>query len=234
MNMMTSEPFNIPLRIMAEEHGSRFTREQSRHEPEVERREVHRFRTAFRPACIIAKRGVQLGTMRNMSRQGVMIELDRPLRLGERVRYFWSEGQIVDGTIAWIEGKSHGIKNVHEERVFDPRYASRSVRVPCEADVELWVGGEAMRGQMCNISLGGMRVKGVNLRRGTPLTVRVCGIELPNTSVRWTDVPHAASGEVGLVFARPLSRCQLAEMLCHESVRFDAFFGGEIKASHAA
>ncbi|MFU7527668.1 PilZ domain-containing protein [Qipengyuania sp. ASV99] len=181
-----------------------------------ERRAARRFLTAFRPGCIVIDNRIVLGLIRNMSMDGVMIEVDAPLKVGQRVAYFWDENRLVSASVAWSNGNRHGLENETEERVFDCRFSYRSVRVPCTMNAEFWVHGERHLVKMLNLSLGGMRIRAPQLQIGAPLTIGLCGVELYNASVRWS-----RQGEAGIRFAERLTLSQLTAILSHESVRFD-------------
>jgi len=186
----------------------------------LERRSLPRFRTAFRPACIVIENRVVLGIFRNMSSEGVLIEVDEPLAEGQRVAYFWNEQQLVHARVIWTEGNRYGLENKTEQRVFDTEHRYRSVRVPCAVEATVWVRGECHMVQVENLSLGGMRVRGIKAWRSAPLTIRIAEIELCNACVAWTRDSEKAS-ETGIRFEKSLSRSQLAAILAHDSVRFD-------------
>ncbi|MEE4199934.1 PilZ domain-containing protein [Erythrobacter sp.] len=180
-----------------------------------DRRETNRFKTAFRPGCIIIGERVVLGMIRNMSRHGVMIEVEEPLREGQRLSYFWDEHRLVSARVIWSDGNRHGLENDVEAPIYDTRHTYRSVRVPCTLEAEIWANGERQRREVANLSLGGMRVRRLEARPGNPLTIAMAGVELYNADVRWND-----GGEAGIRFAERLTRSQLSAILTHESVRF--------------
>ncbi|MGB3711355.1 MAG: PilZ domain-containing protein [Erythrobacter sp.] len=192
---------------------------------QIERRGLPRVRTAFRPACVVIGDRVVLGMLRNMSSEGVMIEVDEELAEGQRVAYFWNEQQLVNATVIWTEGNRYGLRNEGDQTVFDPDHSYRSVRVPCRVEATVWIRGDRHRVEVDNLSLGGMRVRGVKAWKGAPLTVCIAGVELCNACVAWTREDgrgeNGGKGETGIRFANSLSRSQLAEILSHESVRFD-------------
>jgi len=180
-----------------------------------ERRTAQRFLTAFRPGCVVIDNRITFGLIRNMSKFGVMIEVDAPLEVGQRVAYFWDENSLVSAIVAWSNGNRHGLENETEQRVFDCRFSYRSVRVPCTMSAEFWVHGERHLVKVLNLSLGGMRICAPQLQTGAPLTIGMCGVELYNASVRWS-----RRGEAGIRFAERLTLSQLTAILSHESVRF--------------
>lgn len=185
--------------------------------PLPDRREARRFKTAFRPGCVVVGNRVLLGMIRNMSKDGVMIEIDKPLRIGQRVAYFWDEKSLVPAKVAWSEGNRHGLENDDEATIFDTRFSYRSVRVPCTLDAEIWVSGNRHRVEVANLSLGGMRVRGLGDVARRPLTICMAGMEIYNAEIRWT-----RGGESGIRFTDRLTQSQLAAVLGHDSVSFDS------------
>lgn len=181
-----------------------------------DRRSEHRFQTAFRPACVVANGRIALGILRNMSQGGVMIELDVTLEQGDRVAYFWDEQQLVEATVVRVDGNHYGLSNVTGQCVSVNDNAYRSVRVPCAVEADIWVHGEHHRARIANLSLGGMRLVGIDAWKGAPLTIRFAGVELCNACAVWSH-----DGEIGIRFENRLTRAQLSAILSHESVRFD-------------
>lgn len=177
-----------------------------------ERRKLWRFPAAFRPACVMVDGRMLLGTIRNMSRKGVMVELDTPLRPGTKVAYFWDETRLVNATVIWCDENRVGLENEKEERLYDPTYSYRSVRVPCSLEAMVWIKGDSRRVTVLNLSLGGMRIKNAEVHVGVPLTVRIGGAELYNVAVKWTK-----KDEAGLRFAERLNRQQLSAILASHS-----------------
>ena len=192
--------------------------------PGPDRRSVPRFRAVFRPACVRVGELVEMGMVRDMSHDGAMIELDRPLDRpfdrcldpGRRIAYFWNEKHVVAATVVWAESNRYGLANMRAQRVFDTEHSYRSVRVPCMGQVEVWGRGEQRGVTVANLSLGGMRVRGLTADTGAPLTLRFAGIELYNASPVWSRMR-----ETGLRFAERLNRSELSAILAHESIRFD-------------
>ena len=181
---------------------------------DIDRRTARRFKTAFRACCLIADGVAHFAMIKNMSHFGVMVQLDRPLRVGQTVSYFWDEKRIAKARVVWSKGRSHGLENEDEQVIFDKQFRYRSVRVPCRSECEVWVDGARHRPDLANLSLGGAQLVGLRVRPGALLTLRFQGVDLPNTTVRWshskTDEGPARSG---LSFAQRLTARQLDAIL---------------------
>lgn len=181
-----------------------------------ERRSHRRYPTAYRPGCVIHNNEIYLGLIRNLSKGGAKIDLDHDLRVGDRIAYFWDEQKPVVATVGWTDDGAYGLINEHETELFDDTFGYRSLRVPCAVDAEVWIGGESHLVKVENLSMGGMRVSGLDAWPGALLTINVCGLELYNASVRWF-----RKGEAGINFSDRLSRAQLAMLLMNDAVKFD-------------
>lgn len=179
-----------------------------------ERRQANRFKTAFRASCLIANGKAHIAMIKNMSGAGVMVELDQPLRVGQEVRYFWDEKQIIAARVIWSEGRRHGLENDELQSVFDRRFAYRSVRVPCSGRAEVWIEGTRFRPQLANLSLGGAQLSGVYARPGSLLTLRICGVDLESACARWSRPREGTTPALtGVAFAQRLTASQLSAIL---------------------
>ncbi|AWW74699.1 hypothetical protein CD351_09720 [Erythrobacter sp. KY5] len=181
-----------------------------------ERRANRRFLAAFRPACLIINNRIHLGMIRNMSDMGVMVQCDQPLKKGDRVAYFWDEAKIVRARVAWSDGNRHGLDNDDQARVFDPSFSYRSVRIPCSMHAKVWAAGNCHVVRVINLSMGGMRIEGLELRPGTLLTIEVGGLEIYNASTKWADGRVA-----GIHFSKRLTQCELARLMLDHPDHFD-------------
>ena len=189
----------------------------------VERRLHKRFKAAFRASCLLVDGRAHMAMIKNMSRSGVMVELEHPLREGDIVHYFWDERRIASARVAWSDGRYHGLDNHEEQPIFDKEFNYRSVRVPCNGEAELWVDGALHRPNLVNLSLGGAQLEGLRVRVGALVTLRFNGVELTNACVRWS---HGASpakpARTGLAFSRRMSASQLSAILYARGVELAA------------
>ncbi len=183
--------------------------DESKHVITVERRRDVRHKATYRPCCVIAAGKVTMGLIRNYSVGGAHIEVDADLSVGDNIRYFWEANTCITAKVVWSDGKAHGVEHVEDIRKPTESFPARSVRVPCQADATCWINGEVQTALVENISLGGMRVRGLPpVTPGTLLSVVFCGIELQSVSVRWVK-----DGRMGLHFQERLTREMLAQLL---------------------
>ncbi|MEM7688390.1 MAG: PilZ domain-containing protein [Pseudomonadota bacterium] len=183
-------------------------------ENSAERRLHKRFKTAFRASCVIIDGRPCMAMIKNMSRAGVMVHLDERLSEGDIVHYFWDERRIARARVAWSEGNLHGLDNDEEQIIFDKEFNYRSVRVPCVGEAEAWIDGARYRPMLVNLSLGGAQLEGLRARVGALVTLRLCGVELTNACVRWSQSASAGNpARMGLAFSRRMSASQLSGIL---------------------
>lgn len=179
-----------------------------------DRRSETRFRAMYRPCCILKSGNAYIGVVRNFSSAGAKIDFDANLEVGDEIHYFWDEHSFVKARVVWRNGRQFGVENIRTVRGGAHDFPARSVRVPCKAEAVCWV---ASRPQTClvqNISIGGMRTSGLPiLPVGTILTVSFCGLDFPETSVRWSTDEQA-----GLAFSERLSREKLAHLLLDKRI----------------
>jgi hypothetical protein len=141
--------------------------------------------------------------------------------LGQRVTYFWDETNCIEATVAWREGKRFGLENGNEVKLFEQAWPHRSVRAPCETRAEAWLAGRRQEVEVCNLSLGGMRVRGLNAYVGTMLTIRICRREFAAASVRWI-----RDDEAGIRFAHRLTPASVAALLLDDAFRCETTCSG--------
>lgn len=185
------------------------------------RRGHRRHLAAYRPACILVRGRMYFGVMRNVSTGGAMIEVEADLAMGERVTYFWDETNCIEATVAWREGRRFGLENGKDVKLFEQAWPHRSVRVPCETRAEAWLAGRRQEIEVFNLSLGGMRVRGLDVLVGTMLTIRICRREFAAASVRWI-----RDGEAGIRFAHRLTPASVAALLLDDAFRLEATRSG--------
>ncbi|BDI61648.1 hypothetical protein MACH05_22080 [Qipengyuania nanhaisediminis] len=179
-----------------------------------DRRAAIRHRTMFRPCCVIAPQRVSLGLIRNYSANGACIEIDAgfDLAVGDRIQYFWEARNCISAEVVWRDGRSVGVEHVADIRDEDDQFPVRSVRVPCKSEAICWINGEVHTAVVENISLGGIRLRGLpDTPAGTLFTVTLCGMEFASVAVRWS-----AGGATGARFSQRLCREDLAALLLDE------------------
>jgi hypothetical protein len=180
--------------------------------PEGERRSNGRHPAIYRPCCVIASGRVLMGLIRNYSDGGAKIEADANFQVGDRIQYFWDVQTCIAARIVWTNGHEHGLEHEGAIPARGDMFPLRSVRIPCKAEATCWVGGEAHVGQVENIAIGGIRIRGLPaFQQGTMMTVKFCGLEMESAAVRWTDRERT-----GVRFNQRLSREVLAQLLLNE------------------
>jgi len=177
----------------------------------IERRQEDRHQATYRPCCLIASDQVSMGLIRNYSLSGARIETDAAFKVevGDPLTYFWEASKCIPARVVWTDGRAIGVE--HTEHVEDGGtvYPMRSVRVPCQVEATCWVNGEIHTALVENISIGGMRLKGLpEVEPGTPMTVSFCGKEFTSVTVRWSNQLRT-----GLRFANRMTREALANLL---------------------
>ena len=177
-----------------------------------ERRQGIRHPAIYRPCCVIAPERVSMGLIRNFSAGGAKIEADLELAVGDRIRYFWEAETSICARIVWRDGREYGLEHLDQVPNDDDTFPVRSVRVPCEAEAVCWIGGEVHTSLVENISIGGVRLRGLPpFPPGTMMTIRICDLELASAAIRWTEDAHA-----GVRFQQRLTRHDLARLLLDE------------------
>lgn len=180
--------------------------------PVIERRARARHQTTYRPCCVVGSGKISMGLMRNHSIDGAQIEVDTNVSVGDEISYFWEAETSISARVVWREGKTIGVENLLKASINKETFPPRSVRVPCSAEARCWIRGEIHTAMVENISLGGMRLRGLPpIGVGTHMTIEFCGIELCFAAARWSE-----GRSVGVRFAERLTRETLAQLLLNE------------------
>lgn len=77
--------------------------------PHLERRSSCRYRTVYRLVKLIHDQGASLCHLRNISDEGMMLSVDEPLEIGERLTVELAEGRRVDGHVVWADEGHCGV-----------------------------------------------------------------------------------------------------------------------------
>ena len=189
-----------------------------------ERRANDRHQAIYRPCCLFLDGHASVGLVRNFSKGGARIDTDADLKVGDEITYFWDAQTRIAATVIWRDGRAAGVEHTNQVTVPERVYPMRSVRVPCEAEAFCWVKGQLHTALVENVSIGGMRLRGLPpVEPGTLLTVELCGFEFSSVAVRWYKDQRA-----GLRFANRLSRNELTQLLSNDEVGLSGIeFAGE-------
>lgn len=191
--------------------------------PSLERRQESRHISTYRPCCLIHHETMSMGLVRNLSSNGACIESELEMEAGDLVRYFWQEKSDIAAKVIWKDGNLYGLSHVDEVVRRELDFPLRSVRVPCRADAIVWIGGNRVGATIENISMGGLRLRGLPpLDPGVMMTICFCGLEIEAASARWSREQN-----VGVRFASRLSRQQIANLLIHPEFALSCIDFGE-------
>ena len=82
----------------------------------ADRRSFERYRTTYRPCCVLAAQTVTMGLIRNISLGGARVEIDADFEVGETIRYFCETNACIAARIAWRDGNTYGLEHLHKAR----------------------------------------------------------------------------------------------------------------------
>lgn len=180
-----------------------------------DRRQGDRVTTIYRPVVIRVGDFAGFCLVRNISSGGLLGMVYADFSANQPIRVEFSEGQAVDGTIAWAQDGRIGVAfdrrvdvlRILQElgrKMIDDRI-NRAPRLAIERPVEIEIGKDTTRTAMHNISQRGLKVTNVGLAPSDEVYVALDGLETRKAVVRWTD-----DGMAGLNFVRPLEFDRLA------------------------
>ena len=180
----------------------------------AERRSEDRVPAALSIIKIGAKSGEQLARLRNMSAGGVMIEVGRPLEVGEPVEVE-IHAQKLPSSVVWTRDGTVGIKFDQSVDLGEllagrqPRHGFRArpprLEVNCKASLR--VGKTYYTCDVQDISLAGLKVEPIEeYCLGKKVVVVVESLRPIKGEVRWF-----ADRKAGVVFDQPLKFEELAE-----------------------
>ena len=176
-----------------------------------ERRSAARQRTCFAVGKLIDRGAERVCIVRNLSDQGVGIELDAPPPAGARVRIEARSVAPTDATVIWSRDRLAGLRldvpiasPPLDQRPRSPRFAFPR---PARLIVEDQLVDAALR----DIALGGARIEHVVPARVGTLVVLLVGSLSLSGRVCWK-----RGGATGIRFTRPLAAAELAALLADE------------------
>ena len=185
-------------------------------EPESDRRDGPRHLTLFRVGTMIAGGRRELCLIKNISAGGAMLRLYATgIKVGERLTVELKCGQPLHGRVTWVRDQQLGMTFDRQIDVIAMLSSSEDgprPRMPrIETDVALSVreGADTRRLRACDISQGGLKVRGARqLNRNADVVVSLPGLPPQQGVVRWLDDEHA-----GITFNRLLPLPTLIEWL---------------------
>jgi|TARA_R100000049_G_scaffold5157_1_gene13794 hypothetical protein len=174
-----------------------------------DRRKNERQIATFKLACLMVRGEAHPAILRNVSDGGAMIEALVPVQPGDSVVYWWDGIAQVEARVAWVKGNRLGLANISgpPQPLAVPR--QRATRIPVRVPVRVWASCRGHWGELTDISLSGLAVKGLqDIALGTLCTIELGGQALHNATLVRID------GEVaGIRFERPLPPAKLMQLV---------------------
>ena len=180
-----------------------------------DRREGERHLTLFRVGSIIIGERRELCLIKNISAGGMMIRAYCAIAEGTPLSIELKSGQPVSGKVSWTSDQNVGVAfdapidviEILSASADGPRPRMPRVEVACIATVR--DGANVYRLPLCDVSQGGMKVKGDPvLEHGRDLIVSLPGMEPRPAAQRWRQ-----DGHMGISFNRLIPLAQLVTWL---------------------
>jgi hypothetical protein len=180
-----------------------------------ERREGERHLTLFRVGSITIGDRRELCLIKNISAGGMMIRAYCPIPKGTALSIELKSSQPVTGRSIWINDENVGVAFDEPVDVIEILTASangprpRMPRIEVDCIATLRDGANVYRLAVCDISQGGIKVKGdPAIDHGCDLSVSLPGLEPQPAALRWR-----ADGHLGISFNRLIPLGQLVGWL---------------------
>jgi hypothetical protein len=180
-----------------------------------DRRDGERHMTLFRVGTITIEGRRELCLIKNISAGGMMIRAYCPIPEGTSLSIELKSGQPVAGRVTWTREHNVGVAFNAPIDVIEILSASASGPTPRMPRVAVYCiaavrdGANVYRLPVCDISQGGMKVKGAPaLEHGCDLSVSLPGLEPQPASLRWSQ-----DGHLGISFNRLIPLAELVSWL---------------------
>ena len=174
--------------------------------PIGERRETERHLTLFRVASIVAGNHHELCLIKNVSGGGMRIRAYCPLEVGACVQIELKSGDPIAGKVGWVDGNEAGIVSDQAIDVMDILNTSmkgakpRMPRVEVGGMVGLREGAQQWRVAACDISQGGIKLRGdIALAKASEVVVTLADLAPIQGTVSWCE-----GGHIGVSFNSPI------------------------------
>ena len=182
-----------------------------------DRRVDDRHLTLFRVGSIIIGERRELCLIKNISAGGMMIRVYCPIPEGTALSIELKSGQPVTGKVSWTRDQTVGVTFDVAVDVIEILSASaegprpRMPRIEVDCIATLRDGANVYRLPVCDISQGGIKVKGDPvLEHGCDLSVSLPGLEPQPAALRWRQ-----DGYLGISFNRLIPLGELVAWLHH-------------------
>ena len=180
-----------------------------------ERREDDRHLTLFRVGSITIGDRRELCLIKNISAGGMMIRAYCPIPEGTQLSIELKNGQPVTGKATWVKDSGVGVTFDQPVDVIEILSAcadgpkQRMPRVEVDSIATVRDGANVYRLAVCDISQGGMKLRGDPLlEHGCDLSVSLPGLEPQPAALRWRQ-----DGHIGISFNRLVPLAQLVAWL---------------------
>lgn len=168
---------------------------------------------------LISRHGESLCRVRNLSSEGLMIEVHAPLAMDDMVDIELKGGQSLCGRVRWVRELRMGIAFDQPQDVgslltrtalrFTEQGMVRRPRFVMDCPVELRCEGRRHAARLVNLSQSDARLEAdFEPEQDQLLTLVIAGLPERRGSVRWTQ-----EGALGLVFLEPLAFGELGAWL---------------------
>lgn len=175
-----------------------------------DRRGHQRYKTILRIAKLGSGSREALGIVRNVSKRGMMLEINPEFVLGDAITINLGDDDVLKGTVRWRRGSTAGIRfnqmiDVKKALAKRPSLGDgRTMRLPritVYRPVDLVIKSDVLGAEVCDISLGGVRIKVDRmLQPGCMMTLLIPNFANISGTVRWQSGDYA-----GIASHKPVS-----------------------------
>ena len=181
---------------------------------DADRRGGDRFRTVWRIAKVTRDGDAGLWRVRNMSDGGMMLAVEVPVSVGERLEIALSETIVIQGRVAWCEEGRCGVafdaavdgNEVLKQLAAEQQSGDyRAPRLPVHTRAQLITDGA-----VSDIELADLSQSGAGFLHDVPMEVgKALELVLPGDIRRQAIVRWSRGGRGGLWLTEPLGRADL-------------------------
>lgn len=182
---------------------------------EGDRRGGDRYRTVWRIAKVTRDGDAGLWRVRNMSDGGMMLAVEVPVTVGERLEIALSETVVIHGRVAWCEAGKCGVafdaavdgNEVLRQLAAEQQSGDyRAPRLPLHTRAQLITDGQASDIELVDLSQSGA---GFEHRHGHFEVGKALELVLPGGIRRQAIVRWSRGGRGGLWLTEPLGRADM-------------------------
>jgi len=182
----------------------------------AERRQNARYQSIYRVAKLRLNAQEHFCLVRNISSDGLMLDLYSPCAIGDTVSIDIKFNRTVVGKVVWAEGSGTGVQFDEPIDVYDvlardhhavKGWVPRSPRLNLACPARLRLGPTYHRVEICDISQGGVRICFESETQiNDQIVLMLDGLPALEGVIRWQQ-----NQNVGIAFNRPIALAALAE-----------------------